>query len=61
MREEKIMRTIITPVITPTENRMGTLVRICGRCQKTLGPHNTGGLAWLQPDCNECTEKQNEV
>lgn len=33
------------------------LVRTCGRCQITLNKKNTGPLQWLQPDCNDCTEK----
>lgn len=30
--------------------------RICGKCGVTLSKENTSDLAWLQPDCNECTK-----
>lgn len=37
------------------------LIRICGMCSAILTPKNTGALAWFQPDCNDCTKKQNAV
>lgn len=30
-------------------------VRICSKCGVRLDESNTGGLKWLQPDCNRCT------
>lgn len=33
------------------------LKRICGRCGIELTKENTGGLQWLQPACNDCTNK----
>lgn len=29
--------------------------RICGKCAIPLNRSNTGGLKWLQPDCDPCT------
>lgn len=33
----------------------GMMHRTCGQCGTSLNDKNTGGLKWLQPDCNECT------
>jgi len=51
-------RTLVTPMQTHDNDRLRNMVRICGVCQVTLGPQNTGPLKWLQPDCNDCTKKQ---
>jgi len=32
-----------------------TFSRICGKCGYTLDKSNTGGLQWVQPNCNRCT------
>lgn len=32
--------------------------RICGTCGTTLNKENTGGLKWLQPNCNRCTHSK---
>lgn len=37
----------------------GVWARICGQCHVVLSNKNTGELGSLQPDCNDCTEKNN--
>lgn len=56
-----IKRTLITPMQKPDKNHSTNMIRICGVCQTQLTPKNTGPLQWLQPDCNECTDKQQDT
>lgn len=37
----------------------GIFARICGKCSIVLSLENTGELGHLQPDCNDCTVKNN--
>ncbi len=36
---------------------MEQMTRICGSCLKPLTKENTGELGYLQPNCNDCTQK----
>ena len=41
-------------------NMPDRIARICGQCHVLLSKENTGELGGLQPDCNDCTNKDKE-